>query len=170
MQIPKKVKKRKTKTPYQRAADAHWRAFSRYIRRRDCLMTTGDPTQGRCVTCGKVYDYRDLQAGHYVPGRRNSIKFDDRNCHAQCVGCNIWGRGQGAKYHEFMLKTYGQDVIDELWYKNSCYRKWLESEHREEADRLNRWAKIIEDDEVVPREAAGPYLDALRRAVGGAAE
>jgi DNA repair exonuclease SbcCD ATPase subunit len=40
--------------------------------------------------------------------------FDERNCHAQCYGCNVMKKGNMVKYYKFMLKQYGQKVIDEL--------------------------------------------------------
>ena len=139
-----KTRVRKKKTDYQRAKANHWKAFSRYIRRRDCLKTTGSPDIGRCVTCNKLYNYADLQAGHYLPGRSNGILFDERGCHAQCRGCNLWGRGQQARYHKYMLKVYGQEVIDELHEKAQGYCKITIEEHREETIRLNRLAQELE--------------------------
>ena len=133
-------------------------------------MTTGSPDYGKCVTCGNVFHYNDLQAGHFLPGRYNAILFDERGVHAQCRGCNIFGGGQQAKYRAFMERVYGFDVIEELQVLTRAYKKFTIEEHREETDRLNRWAQIIEDNEVVPREAAGPYLRMLRAAVGGKAE
>lgn len=69
------------KTPKKKA----WDAFSRYIRTRDCLKSTGDRNRGACVTCGRVFDFKKLQAGHFIPGRVNSILFDEQCVHAQCL-------------------------------------------------------------------------------------
>ena len=56
-----------------------------------------------------------MQAGHFIPGRHNSILFDQRGCHAQCYSCNCgWLKGNPRKYQAYMLKRYGQEVIDEL--------------------------------------------------------
>ena len=56
-----------------------------------------------------------MQAGHFVSGRHNSLIFDERNIHPQCMMCNYNNQGEQYKYGLFMLKTYGQKVIDELF-------------------------------------------------------
>ena len=109
-----KVRKRKRRTPYQMQKDRTWRAFSRFIRTRDCLDTTRDAEWGVCVTCGNTYHFKDLQAGHYVPGRNNAVLFDEEGVHAQCRGCNTFGGGQPAKYHAYMLGRYGEKTVDRL--------------------------------------------------------
>ena len=94
-----------------------WPMFSKFIRTRDALKTTGTLDEALCVTCGRRYPLNKvggLQAGHFVQGRHPSVLFDERNCHAQCYGCNVMKKGNMVKYYKFMLKTYGQEVIDEL--------------------------------------------------------
>lgn len=55
-----------------------------------------------------------MQAGHFIPGRHNSILFDERNVHAQCYGCNVMKQGNSIKYFRFMQQQYGDAVIEEL--------------------------------------------------------
>lgn len=91
-----------------------WKKFSQYIRLRDCLKTTGNPDRGRCVTCGRTYPRKKLQAGHFVPGRTDSILFDEDCVHAQCYRCNCHMQGDWPSYYRFMQQKYGQDRIEEL--------------------------------------------------------
>jgi 5-methylcytosine-specific restriction endonuclease McrA len=99
--------------------DKVWKLFSRYIRLRDRLVEDGVVTDYcPCCSCGRVYDLKQMQAGHFIPGRRNSNLFDDRGCHAQCYSCNMHKNGNWPGYYEFMLKTYGQSVIDDLLKQN----------------------------------------------------
>ena len=140
------MKVRKKKSDYQKAKAAHWKAFSRWIRLRDCLLTTGTIEHGRCVTCGKVLPFEKLQAGHFIPGRSAGILFEEQGVHAQCYGCNVPGRGRLPQYQLFMLKTYGQEVIDDLFDKSRRPHKITVDEHREETKRLNRVVKTIEDE------------------------
>lgn len=89
-----------------------WKAFSLWVRHRGA---SGDTNV--CVTCGCRYPITGrgaIQAGHFVAGRTNSILFDERNCHPQCYICNVVKKGNMVKYYKFMLKKYGQKVIDEL--------------------------------------------------------
>ena len=81
-----------------------WEVFSLYIRARDAdkngLCT--------CCTCGKKLFWRgvECQAGHFVPGRTNSILFDERIVHAQCSRCNKYLGGNVWEYAKFMKLRY----------------------------------------------------------------
>lgn len=95
-----------TKTTLSKEKKKTWDAFSKMVRVRD---------EGfGCCTCGKWYPWKTMQAGHFIPGRHNAVLFDERNVHGQCYICNIVHKGQGPKYYQFMLRRYGQAVIDEL--------------------------------------------------------
>jgi hypothetical protein len=107
----KKKVKRVSVSSLKRTA---WTLFSRYIRTRDCLRTTGSTDRGVCCTCGVEYDFKELQAGHFEQGRHNATLFDKRNVHAQCSGCNLFKHGNLRRYEKFMVATYGQGVVDEL--------------------------------------------------------
>jgi len=94
--------------------DKAWPLFSKYIRLRDCLETTGDTTIGVCFTCGRTYEFKKLQAGHFIPGRHGMNLFDPRGCHAQCYSCNVMLKGNPIKYWTHMEQKYGRELIDEL--------------------------------------------------------
>ena len=67
---------------------------------------------------------KKTQAGHFIPGRKNAILFDDRGCHVQCYHCNVGLKGNPRKYDEFMRKKYGTEVIKELEELNDRERKF----------------------------------------------
>ncbi len=108
------MKKPTVKSAKKRA----WNAFSRYIRLRDCLETTGWPDVGKCCTCGIEFPFEELEAGHFVAGRSKHILFDERGVHAQCGKCNhkkpFGLDGNPLEYYPFMVKKYGQEVVEEL--------------------------------------------------------
>jgi len=54
-----------------------WRNFARYIKLRDAINTTGDIYYARCITCGEVKPIEEMDAGHGIPGRMNSILFNE---------------------------------------------------------------------------------------------
>jgi len=93
---------------------ALWKIFSMFIRMRDCLEATGTLDNGRCCTCGKSYTIKKLQAGHFIPGRMDSILFEPTCVHSQCYRCNVRRSGEWVKYYRFMQKKYGQAQIDYL--------------------------------------------------------
>lgn len=96
------------------AKNAAWKAFSLYVRTRDCIETTGFPDQGKCATCPNYYPVQELQAGHFLDGRSNNVLFSERGCHAQCYACNVAKHGNKEEYWPFMEQKYGREVIDEL--------------------------------------------------------
>jgi Bacteriophage Lambda NinG protein len=110
--------RRKSKTDRAKAKELAWVQFSRFIRTRDCIRFTGDPTQGKCVTCNRPYAFKDLRAGHFIQGRGNSVLFDPRLVYSQCDSCNTnppYGKGGNyVEYFRFMLDEVGLAKIDEF--------------------------------------------------------
>ncbi len=113
-----KTKKKRTRTsnevPITGQKKKLWVVFSRYIRMRDCIEATGTITHGKCCTCGRAYPIGKLQAGHFIPGRADSILFEPTCVHAQCYRCNVIRSGEWVKYFRFMEEKYGVHVIYEL--------------------------------------------------------
>lgn len=84
---------------------------NKYIRLRD----TGSKGWGYCCSCRKVIVRGD--AGHFIGkgfGGSSGVRFDERNINFQCIPCNRFQEGNKLEYRKFMIKKYGQDVIDEL--------------------------------------------------------
>ncbi len=108
-----------------------WKIFSIYIRMRDCLEATGTITDGRCCTCNRPYKFTKLQAGHFIPGREDSILFDPTCVHSQCYRCNVVRSGEWVKYFRFMEKEYGRGYIFELMARSEqkCLitLEWIEN-------------------------------------------
>ena len=93
-----------------------WDWFSRYIRLRDSLATTGNTTACKCITCGAIHQTFNglLQAGHWLGGRAGKNLFDERGCNAQCVKCNRYLHGNNQSYTLVMMNKYPKEVIEEL--------------------------------------------------------
>jgi hypothetical protein len=98
-----------------------WTEFSIYIRTFDA------DAEGmvKCCTCDSVKHWKEMQAGHFIPGRLNSNLFDERGTNVQCSLCNVVKGGNGPKYYQFMRDLYGEEVIDELMRQNDQTHKWL---------------------------------------------
>ena len=105
---------RKQDSPLVKAKKDLCKIFSMYIRMRDCFEATGTLDNGLCCTCGKSYPLKKLQAGHFIPGRMDSILFEPTCVHAQCYRCNMRRQGEWVKYYRFMQKKYGQAQVDWL--------------------------------------------------------
>lgn len=135
--LMRKPAKEKKLSYYKKRA---WDSFSQFIRLRD---SAGG--YAKCCTCEIVEEWKYLQAGHFVAGRNNSILFREDNCHAQCVGCNFFGKNSRSfgKYYEFMKARYGVEVIDELLViskKEVIFKKWdyqeIEAKYKEKFEIL----------------------------------
>jgi len=120
----------KRKTTKQLKKEA-LRLFSIYTRLKDCLRTTGTTTSGRCISCGKIFPFKELQAGHFVSGRHNSNLFNERGCHAQCRGCNLFKHGNQLEYRRAIIKLYGEGVDEEIEAEDKIVKDLRAGELRE---------------------------------------
>jgi hypothetical protein len=96
------------------------RIFSRWVRLRDSCVNG----LCQCVTCGKVAPIAEMHAGHFVKRQHMAIRFDPRNCHAQCVKCNLYMGGCQDEYAAFIVNTYGQAALDDLLRLKRTAHKW----------------------------------------------
>lgn len=136
----------KKKTSLKQAKVKAWNAFSKYIRLRDCLKTTGEYETGQCCTCGKIYFYHELHAGHFRDGRKSSTLFEETNVHIQCPECNIFKHGNKVQYTEFMLQKYGQDEISRLIELDHQIKKYIITEYQEiEKKYKQKYEELIYD-------------------------
>jgi 5-methylcytosine-specific restriction endonuclease McrA len=110
MMIPKKLKKpRQPKlSTLQDKAD---KAMSLYIRQK----FAGWNGYTACVSCGRVFHWKDVDCGHYVPKSRGAaVRYVEENVHPECHDCNRFNEGHLIGYTLYMVDMYGRDKIDEL--------------------------------------------------------
>jgi len=106
---------RKVKQPSKKTVkDKAWRAFSKFIRLRDALKTTGTLTHVKCITCGKLLSVSFCDAGHFVSRRYNATLFDERNVNTQCRYCNRFLDGNLLEYRRQLIKIYREGIDTEL--------------------------------------------------------
>ncbi len=79
-----------------------WTIFSKWIRNRD---------NNTCITCGKSTPEVSIHAGHYCHNRES---FNERNIHAQCMGCNWRKKGNMRYYTIKMIEWYGIEYVKKL--------------------------------------------------------
>lgn len=120
----------KTKSISQLKKEAD-NAFSRYIRQRYADDHTG---YGSCVTCGISKPWKELQAGHYITRGSNILRFDERNVHPQCVGCNVFKKGNYPAYAIFMVRTYRPSILETLEQESKTLKQFRPFELQEIID------------------------------------
>ena len=97
-----KVKK---KTDYKKKLDE---VFSQYIR----LKYSDKRGYCRCISCGRIHFWKDIQNGHYMSRRYLSTRFLENNCRPQCVACNIFNQGNIQMYRRGLVEQIGEDAVN----------------------------------------------------------
>lgn len=100
----------KKRSKYKILKDKVWNRFSKYIR----LKFADENGYCTCVTCGVKKPWEEMQAGHFIPGRTNSVLFVEEIIHPQCPSCNIFKGGNYVEYTIYMIDMYGRDKVDEF--------------------------------------------------------
>ena len=137
----KKPKKQKTKGELKEEV---WGIFSEYIRKRDCLRTTGDINWGRCITCELPFPYKQGDAGHFIPGRHNSILFEETCVHFQCRRCNRFMGGEPLKYRRAIVRLYGEGYDIKLEEQAMESKKFSREELLEKKKHYQQLIKELE--------------------------
>ena len=108
--------KKPTVSKLKKKAD---QVFSLWIRNRDSK-------QGycKCISCGVVKPIAEMQNGHYYSRSINYLRYDPRNCAAQCVGCNIFKEGNKPAYALALIRKYGKNILEELEKDSRKYKQW----------------------------------------------
>lgn len=86
------------------------KVFSVWIRLRD----SDEMGMCRCFTCGAVKHWTEMQCGHYISRSWMALRYDEKNCHAQCVACNIFKMGNMDEYALALIRRYGKNILKEL--------------------------------------------------------
>lgn len=104
------------------------RVFSRYIRLRDTKPY--DFRYGKCISCGRVKPYDQLDCGHFHSRIHRNTRYDEDNCHIECHYCNRMSADHLIKYQENLIAKIGQQRFDLLKVKASmtCKRSAFELE------------------------------------------
>jgi len=118
-----------SQTEIDRQLNLAWKDYSKIVRMEEADING----VCQCVSCGNKHlwdGYRGImQAGHYYPARdiRSALQFCRRDIHPQCRRCNAMGIATqwnpnatravvdvSNNYRHWMLKHYGQELLEEL--------------------------------------------------------
>jgi hypothetical protein len=84
------------------------KAFNEFIRLRDRDLG--------CISCDKPKDWGgQWHAGHYkTVGARADLRFNEDNCHKQCVACNNYLSGNLVMYRAGLIAKIGIERVEAL--------------------------------------------------------
>lgn len=109
-----KVERLKTRQEWLKEAQSE---FNRYIRERDKDLP--------CISCGQHRSSYD--AGHFRSvGAAPQLRFDEDNCHKQCVHCNQHLSGNALEYRSRLIARIGIDRVSRLEDDNSVRKYTIE--------------------------------------------
>jgi Bacteriophage Lambda NinG protein len=97
----KRAKRKHSKSERKMLEARLWKLTADYVKQRD----------GCCVTCGAT---EKLTISHYITARKQALRYDLRNCNAQCATCNNTHNYQPQFYTMYMVRHYGVDTLEEL--------------------------------------------------------
>lgn len=97
----------------------------------------------QCVTCGKVHPCNKQTGGHFIVRGCYPLRWDEKNVHCQCNGCNMFRNGAYIEYSQWFIDKYGKDTFDQYVEK---YRGWKTGKIppfsiQELRDFYNHWLK-----------------------------
>lgn len=119
--------------------------FSKYIRLRDA------DTNGmcQCISCGRVFPLNQMDCGHFIPRGHMGTRFDEDNCHAQCVRCNRFMDGNLVEYERRLKRKIGADGIGELNNRANSVKKYYEWELEEMITSYKQECKALEKEKKI---------------------
>lgn len=97
----------------------------------------------RCVTCGKVQHWKEMDGGHFISRRYTSSKLLEENIHPQCKGCNGFRAGEHQAYTLYMIDTYGREFVDNLLATRHETKKYTRAEITERIQELKDYEQTI---------------------------
>lgn len=111
-QIKARKEKLKTRSDYLREAQS---VFNKFIRERDIHQP--------CISCGEIQRMA-WDAGHYrSTGAAPQLRFNEANCHRQCVPCNQHKSGNAIQYRKGLVGRIGLAAVEALEVDNAP-AKW----------------------------------------------
>lgn len=123
------AKKRKTqKSPRQKAIEKLDDVFSKYIRLRDCAFFSWIVV---CPLCWAKIHRKKAQNMHFISRWVLRYRFDEENCHAWCMRCNVILNGNYIAYTRYMQNQYWIEKVDQMINdKSVCSIKTYELEEK----------------------------------------
>ena len=122
-----------------------WTIFSKYIRLRDAIRTTGNSKSAICITCKQLHEIKGMDAGHGITRGESATLFDERNVNAQCKRCNM----RGGEQHLYMIevdKIYGTGTAEDLQRIRHTTKRFSRPELLDMIEEYKHKLKQLEDE------------------------
>lgn len=114
--------------------------FSRWIR----LRHTDEYGRGMCITCKKTIHWKQGDAGHFISRALLNTRFEPRNVHLQCKGCNGYGNGMQYLHGKAIDEMHGSGTAEVIYMMSKRPRKIDPCEYMELIELYTRLANELE--------------------------
>jgi hypothetical protein len=84
-----------------------------------------------CYTCGTMYVWKALEAGHYIGRSNRGVRWDLRNIRPQCTKCNSYQEGKHWQFRKNLVVELGEKEVEDLeqvagmWSEYHHGKPWL---------------------------------------------
>jgi len=102
-----------------------WTWFSRFIRLRDADRNG----MCKCITCKKIFFWKEGDAGHFISRNHKATKYDIQNVNAQCIHCNRFQSGNQFEHGLAIDDKFGSGTAQKLLIKSKMACKRKESDY-----------------------------------------
>ena len=89
----------------------------------------------KCVSCGKLDNYKNMDGGHFIPkGSSSRWALEESNVNPQCKGCNGFSMKHGsaeAQYTLWMIDWVGKDQVEHMLATKNDPVKFYAADYRE---------------------------------------
>ena len=143
---------KKRRNPKQKAMALADKWFSRYIRLK-FSVNLNDVIVCKCYTCGKYYNIKNIDCGHYHNRGNKLTRYDHRNARPQCKNCNRYNSGRHTVFGDKLIQEIGSESFENLrklalgnGNDSELYYKEIASEYRKQfkllvaSKRLKPWS------------------------------
>ena len=98
----------------------------------------------KCVCCGKLDHYKNMDGGHFIPkGSSSRWALEESNVNPQCKGCNGFSMKHGsaeAQYTLWMIDWVGKDQVEYMLATKNDPIKFYAADYRE---MISDWSEQI---------------------------
>ncbi len=91
----------------------------------------------RCISCGKVLNWKEMQGGHYISRRVEATCIEPDNVWPQCSSCNCYKAGNYPNYRINLVRRIGEARVKRL--ENMMAASQGDEEARESLDPIDRF-------------------------------
>lgn len=89
----------------------------------------------KCVSCGKLDHYKNMDGGHFIPkGSSSRWALEESNVNPQCKGCNAYSMKHGSaaqQYTLWMIDWVGKDQVEYMLATKNDPIKFYAADYRE---------------------------------------